>query len=463
MATINQAAYNATAGTMTTDLASAYGTLKPQNSSVLWWKYGYFCPLNAIKAIGLTRNVAGPAAQHFEGGHPVPNWIVGSVVTAPAVAGDAIVLAVSSQNVSGQNTVYPSVGERFRLVNGQEAYITAVTLVSTTWRVTAIPMDVTVTLQATAGDSMWMIDQLSPEGSQSPNNSKVIPKQLLSYPLQIIRNDTQITGSGELTELWTTTDQLGNKISTYYEQTLILEWNQTTKMSNAVFWGQPNNNSANIAGNAMYGMDYTISSGGYTHLYPNGNFTLTDLATLARVSQKRSAGNEFFGIAGPDFMFATQNGLQGVFAQNPIVFQSGSVSSSSSYAKNFVSNEDELKDEMGIVVNIRHVAWGGVSFDWVGVQQFGQEQTGGANGRTESAYCFFIPMSKSANLKGDFQSRFALTSRTFEGKNREMLMWSYGGASALNKNGYDGQIIECLSETGTEYQDIEKFIICKPF
>lgn len=457
------ATYNAVAGTMTTDLLSAYGTLKPQNSSVLWWKYGYFCPINAIKSIGLTRQVAGPAAQHFEGGHPVPNWIVGSVVTAPAVAGDPIVLGVSAQNVSAQNTVYPSQGERFRLVNGQEAYITSVTLVGGTWRVTAIPMDSTVTLSAAAGQSMWMIDQLSAEGSQSPNNSKVIPKQLLSYPLQIVRNNTQLTGSGELTELWTTTDQFGNKISAYYEQTLNLEWNQTTKISNSVFWGQPNANTSNITGNAMYGMDYTISSGGYTHLYPNNNFTLTDLATLARVSQKRSAGNEFFGIAGPDFMFATQNGLQGVFAQNPIVFQSGSVSSSSSYAKNFVSNMDELKDEMGIVVNIRHVGYGGVNFDWVGVQQFGQEQTGGAAGRNESSFCFFIPMSKSANLKGDFTSRFSLTSRSYEGKNREMLMWSYGGSAAQNKNGYDGQIIEALSEIGTEYQDIEKFIICKPF
>jgi len=225
------ATYNAVAGTMTTDLASAYGTLKPQNSSVLWWRYGYFCPINAIKAIGLTRQVAGPAAQHFEGGHPVPNWIVGSVVTAPAVAGDPIVLAVSAQNVSAQNTVYPSVGERFRLVNGQEAYITAVTLVAGTWQVTAIPMDSTVVLSAAAGQSMWMIDQLSAEGSQSPNNSKVIPKQLISYPLQIVRNSSQLTGSGELTELWTTSDQFGNKISTYYEQTLVLEWNQTTKIS----------------------------------------------------------------------------------------------------------------------------------------------------------------------------------------------------------------------------------------
>jgi hypothetical protein len=42
-------------------------------------------------------------------------------------------------------------------------------------------------------------------------------------------------------------------------------------------------------------------------------------------------------------------------------------------------------------------------------------------------------------------------------------MWSYGGAAAQNKNGYDGQIIEALSEIGTEYQDIDKFIICKPF
>ena len=454
---------NAVAGTTTSEYLSVYGSAMPQNSAVLWWQYGYFNPIIALKAIGLTRKVAGPAAQHFEDGHPVPNWVIGSVVTPAVNPGDSIVLSVSAQSVSTQDTVYPQQKERFRLYNGQEAYISNVSQVGGQWRVTGVPMDETVTLSAAAGQSMWMIDQLSGEGSQSPSNSKVLPDQLISYPLQIVRDNQQLTGSAELTQLWVTRDQFGNPMSVYYKETALLEMRQTTYLSNAAFWGQPNLNTANIDGNAMYGMDYAISAGGYSHLYPNGNFSLTDIATLYRVSQKNSSGNEFFGICGPDFMAAAQNGLQGVFAQNPIVYQAGNVGFTSTYASKFIANEDELKDQIGIAVNIRNTSWAGVHFHWVNVQQFGQAQTGGAAGRTETGYAFFIPMSKAANVKGTFENRFNLTSRSMNGKDREMLLWSYGGAAPQNKNGYDGMLIESLSEIGTEYWDISKFIVCKPF
>lgn len=451
--------YNATSGTLDTSFLSLYNQAKPQISNVWWWRYGYFCGINAFNTMGMTRNVAGNAAQHLEAGHPVPNWHVAAVITPAVAAGDPIVLSVTA-NDTINDTVYPAVGETVRFMNTKEGYISAKTQVGSVWRLTILPLDSSWVLTSAAGEGVWMIDQMSIEGSQSPNNAKVIPSELVSYPLQIIRNVAQLTGSAELTELWSDVDQFGRKINPYYLETINLEMEHTTYWDNAVFFGYPNFNTSAVSGNRMYGMDYTISNGGYTQLYPTGLFTLVDLQTMARVAMKRTAGNEFLGIGGPDFNFAAQSGLSGVFSQNPIVYQTGV---NNPYAAKFVSNETELTDTKGIAINIRRVNWGGVNFNFMPIQRFGQTQTGGETGFKESGYCFWIPLSKSQTQKGDLKDRFQLTAREYQGKTRKMQMWSYGAAAPANKNGYDGQLIECLSEVGTEYYDIEKFIICKPF
>lgn len=449
---------NSTSGNYTTTFASAFGNLKPQISNQLWWRFGYFCPINALKTMGMYRKVAGASAQHYETGHPVPNFHVGAVITPPAVAGDPIVLTVAAADVVA-NTVFPAVGETVRFKNDLSGYIETKTFTGGAWRLTIRPWDTSWTLSASAGDGVWMIDQLSAEGSASPNNSKNAPMELVSYPLQIIRNSEEITGSGELTELWNTVDQFGNPITPYYLQTMLGEMRQTTYWSNATFFGHPNFNTANISGNRMYGMDYTISNGGYTQNYNAGLYTLVELQTQARVAMKNSSGNEFFMIGGPDFNFAAQNGLSSVFAQNPIVYEGAG---NSEYAPRFQANESELAGQKGIAINIRRVNWGGVHFHWCNVQQFGQTQTGGETGFKQTGYAFCIPLSKSYNVKGTFQNRFNLTVREMQGKSREMQMWSYGGSAPQNKNGDDKMTIEYLSEVGTEYQDISKFQIVKP-
>lgn len=454
--------FSATSGTYTSEFASVYGNAKPQIAAQLWWKANYFNPIIALKTMGLTRDVAGDYAEHYETGHQNPNWIVGRVV-APAGAPNApLVVTVAPVDIAADNTVFAQVGVSVRLAGGREAYVSNVQLVGGEWQVTLLPWNATWQLSASTGDSMWTIGQTSLEGSQTPNTQTNQPMEKVRYPLEIVRNNENITGSGELTELWTNTDQFGNNINPPTLETLTLEMRQTTQLSNKVFFGYPNQNATSLAGyRKMYGMDYTISNGGYTHLYPTGLFTLNDLATMSRVMMKRNSGNEIFFFGGPDFQFAAQQGLPSVFSQNPIVFKTNA--GSSPYASKFVSNQDELQDQFGIAMNIRYVNWGGVHFNWCACQQFGQNQTGGGTGHNESGYAFGIPMTKAANAKGVMQDRFKLTYRKQNGKSREMVLWSHGGAAPQNKNGYDGQVLEALSEMGTEYNGIENFIICKPF
>lgn len=408
--------------------------------------------------MGLTRQVAGPTAQHLEGGHPVPNWHVGTVVTLPAVAGNPIVLTVSANDVIN-GTVFPDVGESVRFQNTYSGQITNKQLVGGLWQVTILPHDPSWLLTAAVGDGVWMIDQLSAEGSQTPNNSKVVPSETVSYPLQIIRNSEQITGSAELTELWTDRDQFGNPINPMYLETLLLEMRHTVYWSNATFFGHPNLNPSNIDGNRMYGMDYTVSNGGYTQQYPNGQFTLVEIQNMARVAIKRSSGTEFVGFGGPDFTFAANAGLMGVFSQNPALYETNG--GGSPLTARF--NDMQMTEKTGIKINIRRVNWAGINFDWIPIQQWGQTQTGGETGFKESGYCFWIPMSKGQTVQGQLVDRFKITERAYGGKTRKLNMWRWGGAAPENKNGYDGQIIECLSEVGTEYYGIDKFMVCKPF
>jgi hypothetical protein len=216
----------------------------------------------------------------------------------------------------------------------------------------------------------------------------------------------------------------------------------------------------------MIGLDYAITNGGYTNYYPAGNFGLTRITEMARVAQKRSAGNEFFGFGGPDFDFAAQNGLSPVFAQNPIVYDAGGINEP--LLSKFAANEGEFDADVtnaakGIVINFRRVKFGPVCFYFTPYQRIGQLEAGGLPGFKESGWCFWIPMSKAANTKGTLVDRFKLTVQAMDGKSRKLLMWTWGGMAPENKDGQDAIKIETLSTIGTDYYDTSKFIVSKTY
>ncbi len=457
----------ATGGVQSSAVMTLTGLAKPQIVNMYWWQYGFYTMFNTFNTMGMIREVAGDYAQHFEGGHPVPNWQVGSVVTPSPGAGQAIVLGVAAANVSGiTSTVYPAATETVRFKNGTSGYINTVALVGGVWQVNITPFDPSWVLTASVGDYIWSESQLSIQGSQDPLNNKITPDVEVSFPLQIIRTTGTLEGSGELTELWATTDQFGNTINPYYKEYIPQEIRQTVYIDNEIFFGYPNLNSVAGGANKMVGMDYAISNGGYTQSYPIGNFGLLQIQELSRVAMKNTAGNEFFGFGGPDFDFAAQNGLSAIFAQNPIVYDGGGVNEP--MLSKFAANEGEFSTDVtgaakSIVVNFRRVKWGPVNFIFTPYQRIGSAQAGGAPGFKETSWCFWIPMSKAGNAKGTMVDRFKLAVRAMNGKSRKLQMWTYGGQSPQNKNGYDGTIIDTLSEIGTEYNDISKFLISKGY
>lgn len=458
---ITYSPYASTSAPLTSSFLSTYNTLKPQVLNMLWWKRNYFTPILALKSLGMTEQVGGPQSQHLEAGHFVPNWHVGAIVSAPSGPGGSIVLGVQPQDVSLVNSVFPAMTETVRFVDGTSGYISAApALVGGQWQITITPFYTTWTLSPSVGDSIWMIDQQSIEGSADPANYKEVPTQMNYYPLQIIRNGKSMTGSSVLTELWANKDQLGNKIDAYYLQTLELEMEHNTMVSNAAFWGDINQNPT-IPGNRMYSLWYTSSTAGQTIPYNNGLFTLTNIQQAYRISKQLSAGSEYFIMGGPDFNASWQNGLSSVFGQNPIVYSQGA--DIQSVQNLFQANETNLAGGQGIGINLRRVNWGGTHFYACDVQQWGQIESGGAPGRTESGYAFGIPMSKSANVSGDFVSRFRLTTRALNGVTRENIMWEYGGAAASNKNGNDNRVINCLSEVGTTFMSPDQLLQFKPF
>ena len=458
---------SATGGVQSSALMTLTGLAQPQISNAYWWQYGFYTMFNTFNTMGMMREVAGDYAQHFEGGHPVPAWTVGSVVTPSGGPGQPIVLGVATTSVSTiTNTVYPQATETVRFKNTYSGYISNVALVGGVWQVTVQPFDPSWVLTASIGDGIWQQSQLSIQGSQDPLNTKVTPDVEVSYPLQIVRNTGQIDGSGELTALWTTTDQFGNTITPYYKEWIPQEIRQTVYLDNSIFFSYPNLNGVASGANSMVGMDYAISNGGYTQSYPIGNFGLLQIQELARVAMKNSSGNEFFGFGGPDFDFAAQNGLSAIFSQNPIVYDAGGINEP--MLTKFAANEGEFSSEItegakGIVVNFRRVKWGPVNFIFTPYQRIGSVQAGGMPGFKESSWCFWIPMSKAANAKGTMIDRFKIAVRAYNGKSRKMQIWTYGGQSPENKNGYDGTIIDTLSEMGPEYNDLSKFLISKGY
>lgn len=457
---ISVSPFGATGAPTSSQFLSTYNTLMPQVLNKLWYKRNYFTPILALKSMGMVEQVAGPQAQHLEAGHPVPNWHVGGIVSSPSGPGGQIVLSVSPQDVSLSNNVFPSISETVRFVDGTSGYISNVVNTSgSNFNITVLPFYLSWTLSPSVNDSIWVIDQQSIEGSSEPGNYKSVATDMVFYPMQIIRNSAQMTGSSVLTALWTQTDQLGNVTTPYYMQTLELEMAHNTYVGNAAFWGDQNLNPA-IPGNRMYSLWYSSNTAGQTIPYNTGLFTLTQLQSAYRISKQLSSGSEFFIMGGPDFNASWQNGLTSIFGQNPIVYKTGA--DIQSFQSQFQGNDANLQGSMGVGMNIRCVMWGGVSFYACDVQQWGQIESGGAPGRTESGYAFALPMAKSANEKGDYVSRFSLTTRALNGVTRENIMWEYGGAAATSKNGNDTRNIDILSEVGTRFKAPEQLIQFKP-
>lgn len=443
---------NATSFQNTTAMQSFFEVAKPQISNIIFYNRKYILPMNVFKTMGLMREIKGEMAEHFEAGWLQPNVHAAANATAGG-AGQTLTFTVSANDVTNGN-IYPRETNVVLFKNSTSGIVTDVTGTS----VTVTPLDPTYTLSVTAGDALWIIANAQVEGS-SPMAPADTGRELLQYPLQIIRENWSGTGSAVTNELWFDKDQFGNMRDTYSSGYFDAEFRFWEQVGNSAIWNPYNNNTGSVPQSMMYSMNYVADTQGNTTQYVGGNFGINEFKEMKRYAAKQASGSHFMFMVAPDLYDSIQTGASDVLAQNPNVLANAG---STTFSTLFTAGYENYAKQLGIDIQFSHVNFAGHLFEIVPVGQWGLDVTGGAAGFKQSGYGFAIPLTKSADAAGTLRDRFCMTYKKNFKWNRAFLAVETGMLASTPTNGVDEVNINMLGQWGTEYFGAQNIQRVKP-
>ena len=369
-------------------MQSFFGEQKPQISNIVFYNHKGILPMNVYKTMGLTKEVAGETAQHFEAGWVHPNWHIASNATANG-PGQTLVVVVAAADVVN-NTVYTRVTDTIWQANGNYSSVIAKNLVGGNWQITLNPYDPNVTLSVTAGDAMWIIGNTQLEGTDQPA-PRSTGRQLLQFPLQTIKETVTFTGTALSNELWFSADQFGQPRDTYNSGYIDGDYRFVEQMGNITTFQTPNTNPNNTDVN-MYGIDYVVNSTGFMVDYFNGSYGINEFKQNIRYANQQGTGKRFWLMTAPEMNLSFQTGASDVLAQNPNQFVKEDASNSD-YTEKFTAGYQQMATGAGLEVDItfKKLMYGGSAFYICEVQQWGYSSTGGANGWGVTGNGYFSP------------------------------------------------------------------------
>jgi hypothetical protein len=439
---------NATAANASNQLLSFWEIAKPQYSNIVFYDHRYILPMNVFKSLGLMREIAGESAFHFEAGWIHPNFHVSN-----STSGTIITVTVAVADVQ-DGTVYPRVTDTVVFKDGNAGVITGKTGTS----ITITTLDSGQSLSVTAGDAIWITGNSQAEASSAPD-SRVTGRSKYEFPLQIIRETVDMTGSALTSALWYEKDQFGNMRDTYNSGYLDAEFRFLEQLGNTAIFGPVNNNTTAITPTNMYSMDYVTSTSGKTLPYVAGNYGINEFKENIRYARKKASGSKFLVMAAPELSLSMTTGLSDVFTQNPNLF--GTVGKSE-FSSTFTAGYENDAKEKQVDINFKKINYDGIDFHIVNVQQWGIEVGGGANGFKQTGYGFFIPLTKAQDAAGTLMDRFMMTYKKKDRWNRAMQVWETGAQAQVPTNDVDELKVNYLGHWGTEFFGAEHFQRVKP-
>lgn len=443
---------NAIAANASNQLLSFWEIAKPQYSNIVFYDHRYILPMNVFKSLGLMREIAGESAFHFEAGWIHPNFH--TTTTTSGSAGGDITITVSPSDVQDSSYSYPRVTDTVLFKDGTSGVITAKSGTS----LTITSLDSTVALATTSGDAIWITGNSQIEASSAPA-SRVTGRSKYEFPLQIIRETVDMTGSALTSQLWYEKDQFGNMRDTYNSGYLDAEFRFLEQLGNTAIFGPVNNNTSVITPTNMYSMDYVCSTSGKTLPYVAGSYGINEFKENIRYARKKASGSKFLVMAAPELSLAMTTGLSDVFTQNPNLF--GTVGKSE-FSSTFTAGYENDAKEKQVDINFKKINYDGIDFHIVNVQQWGIEVGGGANGFKQTGYGFFIPLTKSQDAAGTLMDRFMMTYKKKDRWNRAMQVWETGAQAQVPTNDVDELKVNYLGHWGTEFFGAEHFQRVKP-
>lgn len=441
---------NASSGSVTNQLISFFAEAKPQISTIIYYNHRYILPMNVYKSLGLVREIAGESAQHFEAGWIHPNFH--AYATVAAAQGANLTFRIAAEDVIN-DTVYARETDTVQFANGTSGSIITKTKVGTgNWTVTVQPYDTSFTLSVTAGDAVWIIGNSQLEGTGSPE-ARDTGRELVQYPLQIVKEKFKATGSALTTELWQKTDQFGQMRDTLNSGMLDSEFRMIEQLGNIATFGPLNVNASNTDTN-MYSIDYVVDTQGNDTPYVGGTYGINELKENIRYANKKATGTKFLFLQAPEMNLSCTTGLSDVFSQNPSLF--GSMGKSE-YSSTFIAGYEQTAQDLGVAIEFSKISYGGYQFHLCPVHQWGTEVGGGADGFQQTGYGYQIPLTKSQDAEGTLRDRFMMTYKRKDRWNRAMQVWETGAQATVPTSDVDELSVNYLGHWGTEFFGAEHF------
>lgn len=450
---------NSTQAPVTNQLLSFWETAQPQFSNVVFYNHRYILPMNVFKSLGLTMEIQGEIAYGFEAGWLHPNFHAGNTVTAGA-PGATLTFQVSPNDVTDGSYVYVRETDTVLFKNNTSGEVTSVVDAGGgVFNVTVTPFATSYTLAVTAGDAVWITGNSQAERTGSPR-PRTTGYSKVQYPLQIIKEAVDMSGSALTDKLWYEKDQFGQMRDTYTSNYLDAEFRFLEQIGDTAIFGPVNSNPAITKPN-MYSMDYVVGTNGKTINYTAGNYGINEFKENIRYARKKASGSKFLVLAAPELSLCMTTGLSDVFAQNPNIFGNASVTASPLNSQFIAGYESEAKQQ-GVDINMKRLNYDGIVFDICNVQQWGIEVGGGASGFKQTGYGYFIPLTKSQDVPGKLEDRFTMTYKKKDRWNRAMQIWETGAQATTPTNDIDELQINFLGHWGTKFNGAEHFQRVKP-
>lgn len=450
---INQPQQNASAYVLGNNMISFFMEAKPQMSNIVFYNHHGLLPMNVFKSLSLIEKIEGELAQHFEAGWQHPNFHVQATV-APVGAGNNITFQVSTNDVVNGNC-YTRVTDTYLFKDGTSGSVISKVFSGGFWNITVSPYDATYSLTVSAGDPVWIIGNTQIEGSNGVD-PRDTGRQLLQFPLQIVREMFQATGSALTTELWFKTDQLGNMRDTYGSGYIDEEYRFIEQIGNLAVFGPQNTNVGNSDTN-MYSLDYVTTSAGNTTQYFNGIYGINEFKENIRYADKKGSGSNMLTLVGPEFGLSFTTGASDVLAQNPNQLVT---MSSSNYTPLFTEGLEADAKELQVDISFDMLKYRSFRSHFCVVGQWGYETTGGANGYSQTGNAYMIPLQRAKDAAGTLRDRFMMRYKSKDRWNRAMQVWETGGQASIPTSNYDGLQVNYLGHWGTEEFGAEHFQKC---
>jgi hypothetical protein len=441
---------NATGGAITNSLISFYGEAKPQFSTIIFYNHRGILPMNVYKSLGLVEELAVELAQHVEAGWIHPNFH--AYAAASAAQGANLTYRIALEDVVN-DTVYPRVTDTLLFNDGTAGSIVTKTHVGlNNWTIEVQPYNTSFTLAVSTGEACWIIGNSQAEGTGQPT-ARDTGREVLQYPVQIVKETWQGTGTALTDELWQKSDQFGQMRDTYNSGYLDAEYRFVEQIGNIATFGPVNANTGNSDTN-MYSIDYVVDTQGNDTPYVSGTYGINELKENIRYANKLQSGWKFLFLQGPEMELSCTTGLSDVFSQNPNLF--GTIGRSE-FSDNFVKGVEDTASALGVSIDFKKIKYGNYSFHLTPVPQWGTAVSGGADGYLQTGYGYLIPLTLAQDANGTLQDRFKMTYKNLGRFNRAMKIWETGANAQNPTNDVDNLQLNFLGHWGTSFMGAQHF------